>query len=58
MIDPPPLIGPATPLRRVERTLRDQDPGRKQGGHGQEPKPKDEQEPGEEGEGLHVDVRV
>lgn len=59
MIDPPPLIGPATPLRRVERAPRDGDPGRRQGGQGGEPRKQDGHEPEDEGgEGLHVDVRV
>jgi hypothetical protein len=58
MIDPPPLIGPATPLRRVERTSRDRDPGRRQHEHGNEPK-QDEREPENEGgDGVHIDVRV
>jgi hypothetical protein len=59
MIDPPPLIGPATPLRRVERTERDRDPGRRQGQHDAEPRQQDEQEPENEGDGgVHIDVRV
>jgi hypothetical protein len=59
MIDPPPLIGPATPPRRVERTDRDRDPDRRQHEHGRDGRKRDEHEPEEEGgDGLHVDVRV
>ena len=61
MIDPPPLIGPATPLRRVERTSRDQDPGRRQGQHDEDQHGHDEQEhepENEGGDGVHIDVRV
>lgn len=58
MIDPPPLIGPATPLRRVERTSRDRDPGRRQE-HATDEQQHDEQEPENEGDGgVHIDVRV
>lgn len=60
MIDPPPLIGPASPLRRVERTPRDGDPGRRQGDQGANQRKRDgeEHEQPEGEEGLHVDVRV
>jgi hypothetical protein len=59
MIDPPPLIGPATPLRRVERASRDRDPGRRQQEHGADPHKQDEHEAENEGgDGVHIDVRV
>ena len=61
MIDPPPLIGPATPLRRVERAERDRDPGRRQDGHGADRRKQDEHESepeNEGGDGVHIDVRV
>jgi hypothetical protein len=59
VIDPPPLIGPATPLRRVERTSRDRDPGRRQEDHGADQRQHDEHDPENEGgDGVHVDVRV
>ncbi|HVU76494.1 MAG TPA: hypothetical protein VHC67_02855 [Gaiellaceae bacterium] len=58
MIDPPPLIGPASPLRRVEKSSRDREPGR-EGGHGYKQREQEEREPEQEGgDGLHVDVRV
>jgi hypothetical protein len=61
VIDPPPLIGPATPLRRVERTPRDGDPGRRHGEQAPNQRKRDENEHEHEhegDEGLHVDVRV
>jgi hypothetical protein len=60
MIDPPPLIGPAAPLRRVERAPRDGDPGRgKEHGADQGKHDEHDHEPEEEGDGgVHIDVRV